>query len=121
MADCGHDWFAFGLIPNGPALATAVEIFIRHAGELPRGLAPIRPGRAIARVCSPRVRSEEHTSELQSLMRISYAVFCLKKNRFPLPPACSKQAEADQLRALNLITARVSSTDTPTAHSTNIQ
>src|SRR3546814_8465164 len=28
-----------------------------------------------------RVRSEEHTSELQSLMRISYAVFCLKKNK----------------------------------------
>src|SRR3546814_9802523 len=28
---------------------------------------------------SPHVRSEEHTSELQSLMRISYAVFCLKK------------------------------------------
>src|SRR3546814_7257601 len=26
-------------------------------------------------------RSEEHTSELQSLMRLSYAVFCLKKNR----------------------------------------
>src|SRR3546814_5045186 len=29
-----------------------------------------------------RVRSEEHTSELQSLMRISYAVFCLKKKSF---------------------------------------
>src|SRR3546814_3163621 len=29
-------------------------------------------------------RSEEHTSELQSLMRISYAVFCLKKNIKPL-------------------------------------
>src|SRR3546814_3936749 len=29
--------------------------------------------------CVP-LRSEEHTSELQSLMRISYAVFCLKKN-----------------------------------------
>src|SRR3546814_7339045 len=29
---------------------------------------------------SHHVRSEEHTSELQSLMRISYAVFCLKKN-----------------------------------------
>src|SRR3546814_4176239 len=28
-------------------------------------------------------RSEEHTSELQSLMRISYAVFCLKKNNTP--------------------------------------
>src|SRR3546814_3896393 len=29
----------------------------------------------------PRSRSEEHTSELQSLMRISYAVFCLKKKK----------------------------------------
>src|SRR3546814_5296957 len=28
-------------------------------------------------------RSEEHTSELQSLMRISYAVFCLKQNNHP--------------------------------------
>src|SRR3546814_1807657 len=40
-----------------------------------------------AGICPPSVftsgravRSEEHTSELQSLMRISYAVFCLKKN-----------------------------------------
>src|SRR3546814_9003568 len=31
------------------------------------------------RVCGEQIRSEEHTSELQSLMRISYAVFCLKK------------------------------------------
>src|SRR3546814_1924153 len=31
--------------------------------------------------CHPlKLRSEEHTSELQSLMRISYAVFCLKKH-----------------------------------------
>src|SRR3546814_8909155 len=29
----------------------------------------------------PMLRSEEHTSELQSLMRISYAVFCLKKTK----------------------------------------
>src|SRR3546814_3402599 len=29
----------------------------------------------------PGMRSEEHTSELQSLMRISYAVFCLKKKK----------------------------------------
>src|SRR3546814_9055546 len=34
-------------------------------------------GQARARGC----RSEEHTSELQSLMRISYAVFCLKKKK----------------------------------------
>src|SRR3546814_3272339 len=31
-----------------------------------------------AMVCTSSIRSEEHTSELQSLMRISYAVFCLK-------------------------------------------
>src|SRR3546814_3997622 len=34
-----------------------------------------------ARLGGARPRSEEHTSELQSLMRISYAVFCLKKNK----------------------------------------
>src|SRR3546814_3883801 len=33
----------------------------------------------VMKVPSPTARSEEHTSELQSLMRISYAVFCLKK------------------------------------------
>src|SRR3546814_8894740 len=33
------------------------------------------------RTCGRRPRSEEHTSELQSLMRISYAVFCLKKKK----------------------------------------
>src|SRR3546814_1662687 len=32
------------------------------------------------------VRSEEHTSELQSLMRISYAVFCLKKKTLKITP-----------------------------------
>src|SRR3546814_5245945 len=31
-----------------------------------------------------RLRSEEHTSELQSLMRISYAVFCLKKKKYKI-------------------------------------
>src|SRR3546814_3668830 len=34
-----------------------------------------------SRGLSTRLRSEEHTSELQSLMRISYAVFCLKKKK----------------------------------------
>src|SRR3546814_15645692 len=40
------------------------------------------PGFAIGNIKLERLadRSEEHTSELQSLMRISYAVFCLKKN-----------------------------------------
>src|SRR3546814_5695616 len=40
------------------------------------------PTRAlIAAGSHPDFRSEEHTSELQSLMRISYAVFCLKKKK----------------------------------------
>src|SRR3546814_7591125 len=38
-----------------------------------------RPVRGWARGTARPIRSEEHTSELQSLMRISYAVFCLKK------------------------------------------
>src|SRR3546814_5817513 len=38
-----------------------------------------RPGRPAAGNAGRQDRSEEHTSELQSLMRISYAVFCLKK------------------------------------------
>src|SRR3546814_4871265 len=37
--------------------------------------------RMIAGALGVLVRSEEHTSELQSLMRISYAVFCLKKKK----------------------------------------
>src|SRR3546814_1509488 len=36
---------------------------------------------ASPRLCVNHSRSEEHTSELQSLMRISYAVFCLKKTK----------------------------------------
>src|SRR3546814_9279140 len=40
------------------------------------------PGAAGLALAGPfRLRSEEHTSELQSLMRISYAVFCLKKKK----------------------------------------
>src|SRR3546814_3618716 len=39
-------------------------------------------------------RSEEHTSELQSLMRISYAVFCLKKNTITSRPTPCKTENA---------------------------
>src|SRR3546814_3314419 len=45
-----------------------------------RGSAPFS-GRLAAPLAPELERSEEHTSELQSLMRISYAVFCLKKNK----------------------------------------
>src|SRR3546814_3221745 len=39
-----------------------------------------------------QVRSEEHTSELQSLMRISYAVFCLKKKNKTQEEQCNDKA-----------------------------
>src|SRR3546814_8951319 len=42
---------------------------------------PCRRARGAGLPAVGRLRSEEHTSELQSLMRISYAVFCLKKKK----------------------------------------
>src|SRR3546814_8523542 len=55
----------------------------RHRGHAPDGQGMARGvGRAAQKGGVPeRERSEEHTSELQSLMRISYAVFCLKKKK----------------------------------------
>src|SRR3546814_18291373 len=49
-----------------------------HAGQADHGGDPVVP---VDRVEVTAGRSEEHTSELQSLMRISYAVFCLKKKK----------------------------------------
>src|SRR3546814_3889172 len=43
-----------------------------------------------------KVRSEEHTSELQSLMRISYAVFCLKKKKTTTHNIEYEQANTNQ-------------------------
>src|SRR3546814_1947121 len=56
--------------------------FLRAAGGgARRDRLPVPAGEAPVHAAQPaqHVRSEEHTSELQSLMRISYAVFCLKK------------------------------------------
>src|SRR3546814_9990500 len=49
------------------------------AGQVQRGHRPDQGGACQAAARAGRYRSEENTSELQSLMRISYAVFCLKK------------------------------------------
>src|SRR3546814_8383791 len=53
-------------------VAGQVGLHARRGIDLPRQLLGDGQG-----------RSEEHTSDLQSLMRISYAVFCLKKNKKP--------------------------------------
>src|SRR3546814_5950044 len=48
-----------------------------------------RPAVWRGRVFVPDIRSEEHTSELQSLMRLSYAVFCLKKKNLTVTTTLS--------------------------------
>src|SRR3546814_6188823 len=59
---------------------TVIGRAVNEAARLTE-LAKSRPGRALAAASAVHAagRSEEHTSELQSLMRNSYAVFCLKK------------------------------------------
>src|SRR3546814_6405634 len=61
------------------AMAFAVAT-IAAAGFLMPGVQANAIADSAANVCAGS-RSEEHTSELQSLMRISYAVFCLKKKK----------------------------------------
>src|SRR3546814_6209790 len=53
---------------------------ILHGAMSITGLAAVMSGAVPFAICYA-TRSEEHTSELQSLMRISYAVFCLKKKK----------------------------------------
>src|SRR3546814_7706613 len=91
-------WFAWDtqlgrdvtIEPNvffGPGVSVADQVRIRAnchiegatigAGCEVGPYARLRPGT----ILGEKARSEEHTSELQSLMRISYAVFCLKKKK----------------------------------------
>src|SRR3546814_6454288 len=53
--------------------------FLREHARLPHGPERMARERWVNVIGDHVERSEEHTSELQSLMRISYAVFCLKK------------------------------------------
>src|SRR3546814_10224532 len=55
----------------------AVDLKVRR-GHIHALIGPNGAGKT---TCFNLLRSEEHTSELQSLMRISYAVFCLKKKK----------------------------------------
>src|SRR3546814_8266101 len=62
--------------PDAGGLRLGVKLFrchpVSHVAQKAKHQVDALPGRP---------RSEEHTSELQSLMRISYAVFCLKKKK----------------------------------------
>src|SRR3546814_2914391 len=79
---------------NGSASGSSL-IEVSLTGERKRVLVdPTLPARMVRPIASPDgnrllyssgKRSEEHTSELQSLMRISYAVFCLKEKKNTRP------------------------------------
>src|SRR3546814_8792509 len=86
---------------NGAALAAHAALIparsrsARHAARKPSISAAVVDGASDARITSfaasaatpiARRRSEEHTSELQTLMRLSYAVFCLKKTTTHFQP-----------------------------------
>src|SRR3546814_5327313 len=87
-SDCGcpsNMEASFSAKTNAPGVGTGrsgiIEQGDRH--QHLRGTGPeTTSGGALPRLVQlNHVRSEEHTSELQSLMRISYAVFCLKKKK----------------------------------------
>src|SRR3546814_9999159 len=69
----GFDWLQFG----GHSTLLSYGIQLAESGDV---IDRLRDARRRL-----RLRSEEHTSELQSLMRISYAVFCLKKKTLSIP------------------------------------
>src|SRR3546814_1525560 len=91
----GGSWAGFAGFGGGKGTSRSPEAGCSSGREAERGRQPVGAAqfgqpfrRAVDRDFAPgargkfrqqRERSEEHTSELQSLMRISYAVFCLKK------------------------------------------
>src|SRR3546814_4039181 len=85
-------------------------LFRSPGGDIGRSAQPHRgqpPGRRQDRPDrfhhQKRRRSEEHTSELQSLMRISYAVFCLEKKRV-------KSSREDEIKALDEVLSIIETT-----------
>src|SRR3546814_6126776 len=88
-----HPWFvadappmivAAGRLSPEKDFPTLIRAFALLRAQRPLRLAILGEGeqrQALEAQISELPRSEEHTSELQSLMRIAYAVFCLKKNK----------------------------------------
>src|SRR3546814_4584569 len=91
----GHTFSLHDALPSSWKAPRRSARTNRPSARLARGRAdpPAHPRRSYQAAAAPRrgpapascraARSEEHTSELQSLMRISYAVFCLKKKKKP--------------------------------------
>src|SRR3546814_3680264 len=93
MCDC---LYVFFLMIRRPPRSTRTDTLFPYTTlfrSVVRALADyvlvMRDGKVVEQGTADAIfddRSEEHTSELQSLMRISYAVFCLKKKKSTPPP-----------------------------------
>src|SRR3546814_6969116 len=68
-------------VPYNIVLKQGADVYDAVGTALFYNLRRSNPGAEVRQFTITAKRSEEHTSELQSLMRISYAVFCLKKNK----------------------------------------
>src|SRR3546814_6206324 len=79
------DWNAEAItsltICSGSAEESAIIAFWPPVSAIKAAIAALRAASARLIDHAVSVRSEEHTSELQSLLSISYAVFCLKKKK----------------------------------------
>src|SRR3546814_9912671 len=77
---------ALSMVGMGLGIALMIE---SDLGRLPEGVVAVPLASEADDALVPlTARSEEHTSELQSLMRISYAVFCLKKKKHKKHQQC---------------------------------
>src|SRR3546814_10292486 len=81
-----RDWESYDAILESLRNLGDDETLLVQSGK-PVGIFPTHPDAPRVLIANSNlVRSEEHTSELQSLMRISYAVFCLQKNNTATQP-----------------------------------
>src|SRR3546814_4417526 len=102
----GGDWTAL-YWPDQTGGAVASRLTRHHYLENPpmalhginRDLGPETGTKFLVWTSGPGNRSEEHTSELQSLMRISYAVFCLEKKKKRKNNGCSSYTTHTSERA----------------------
>src|SRR3546814_3268634 len=103
-------WFFFFLMIRRPPRSTRTDTLFPYTTLFRSPVSPAerrgasrgaeggagREGQGGAR--RRKARSEEHTSELQSLMRISYAVFCLKKKTTTAPNTNNRATNKKQQR-----------------------
>src|SRR3546814_7083738 len=76
MLDAAYEKAGASIAADAAAACAGADVIAKVRRPLPGEFAGLKAGALVICIMD---RSEEHTSELQSLMRISYAVFCLKK------------------------------------------